>query len=465
MSEVVEPVAAPTLIIAGDRVGERMAGPSIRAWEMARSLHARGLPVMLAAPGGVALDAPFECLAYDQRGETLREAASRAGAVVFQGLTLAQYPFLATIEAPLVVDIYDPFVLENLHARAEESASGRARSHVTDVAALNEQLERGDFFLCASEAQRDYWLGALTALGRINPLTYDDDPDLRRLVDVVPFGLPEVPAEATSTASVLRGEHPGIGVDDRVLLWGGGIWEWFDPLTLIRAIGRVSESRDDVRLFFMGTRTPSLYSPKQTMAARAETLANELGLLDKHVFFNHGWVPYEKRVDYLLEADIGASTHLPHVETRFAYRTRLLDCLWSGLPMLVTEGDVLADLVEAHDLGRVVPPQDVEATAAALAALLDEVSDPATRASRSERFAAVREAMTWERATEPLASFAASPYRAPDRPVGAERSAAGPASTTLRGMPERALEILREEGPLLLLEEAVRYVRWLRRPR
>ncbi len=458
------------LIIAGDRIGERMAGPSIRAWEMARALHARGLPVVLAAPGGVNIEAPFECVAYDQRGETLRAAAEKASAVLFQGLTLAQYPFLATVEAPLIVDIYDPFVLENLHARGGESASGRARSHGTDLAALNDQLMRGDFFLCASEAQRDYWLGCLTALGRINPATYDADPDLRSLIDVVPFGLPEEPAESRESVTsapqtFMRGRIPGIGDDDVVILWNGGIWEWFDPLTLIRAVAHLADRRDDLRLVFMGTRTPSLYSPKQAMAARAEALAAELGLLGRSVFFNEGWVPYEERAGYLLEADIGASTHLPHIETRFAYRTRLLDCLWAGLPMLVTEGDVLADLVRDNDLGRAVPPGDVSATADAILAVLDEAGDPALSAARAARFASVRQKMTWARATEPLARFAAAPYRAADRPAGAPRSNAGPVATPLPGLPSRAMEILREGGPLLLAEEAVRYLRWLRRPR
>ena len=30
--------------------------------------------------------------------------------------------------------------------------------------ALNDQLRRGDYFICANEQQRDYWLGALSAL-------------------------------------------------------------------------------------------------------------------------------------------------------------------------------------------------------------------------------------------------------------------------------------------------------------
>ena len=74
------------------------------------------------------LAAPFALHAYDVRGESLRTAAATASAVLVQGLTLAQYPFIAALETPLIIDLYDPFVLENLHARLDDSPSGRRRA-------------------------------------------------------------------------------------------------------------------------------------------------------------------------------------------------------------------------------------------------------------------------------------------------------------------------------------------------
>lgn len=468
-----------TLIIANDFIGPRMAGPSIRAWELCRALHAKGLAVTLAAPGVSAPtsaqadgrgnaqlpDAPFPIVIFDARGEALRKAAEEADSILMQGLVLAHFPFLVSLDKPLIVDIYDPFVFENLAQRSGESMVNRTRSHASDLGALNDQLLRGDFFLCASEQQRDYWLGMLTALGRVNPATYDADPGLRNLIDVMPFGFPDDPPRPTGKP-VLRGVVPGIGPDDRILLWGGGIWNWFDPLTLIRAVAEVARSEPRLRLYFFGSDPPTLYTPKLAMAAKAEALTHELGLTDRVVFFNHGWVPYAERINYLFEADLGVSAHLPHVETHFAFRTRLMDCLWTGLPMVVTEGDVLADLVRTHNLGRTVPAQDVPATAAALREMLAEL-DRIGRSGFADRFAAVHDQLTWSHAAGPLARFAANPVRAADRPTGegaaGQHAYVGP--TPLTALPSRALEILREGGPLLLAEEAVRYVRWVSRPR
>jgi hypothetical protein len=178
------------------------------------------------------------------------------------------------------------------------------------------------------------------------------------------------------------------------------------------------------------------------------------------VFFNDDWIPYAERGRFLRDADIGVSCHLPHIETRYAFRTRLLDCFWAGLPMLVTEGDVLADVVRREDLGVVVPPEDVGALAQGVLTLLERVATD--EAGYAARFAAVRPAMRWDVAVGPLARFLANPARAADAGTIADPGRGAP--TPLGGLGARAIELLREGGPLLLAEEAVRYVRWLRRP-
>ena len=100
------------------------------------------------------------------------------------------------------------------------------------------------------------------------------------------------------------------------------------------------------------------------------TVALELGVLDQHVFFNEEWVPYSERADWLLDADCAISTQLDHLETRFAFRTRLLDCFWARLPIVCTAGDELAHQIERDDLGGVAAEGDVEGVARALERVL-----------------------------------------------------------------------------------------------
>ena len=169
----------------------------------------------------------------------------------------------------------------------------------------------------------------------------------------------------------MKGVWPGIGEHDRVLLWAGSLLDWQDPLTLIRAVAELSRTRRDIKLVFMGTRHPNPLVSPMKVVEESRTLASQLGVLDTHVFFND-WVPYEQRALFLREADLGLSTHREHLETHFSFRTRMLDYLWAGLPIVCTRGDHFAALVEERGLGAVVPPGDAAALAQAIDGLVDD---------------------------------------------------------------------------------------------
>ena len=241
-------------------------------------------------------------------------------------------------------------------------------------------LATGDAFVCASEKQRDFWLGALASARRLDRASYERDPSLRTLIDVVPFGIDSEPPEP---GPALRGVVPGIGADDKILLWPGGIWNWFDPLTVIRAVHEISRRRDDVRLYFLGVKHPNPEIPDMAMAGEAVALAEELELRDRVVFFNFGWVPYAERGRYLLEADVAVSAHFDDIETRFAFRTRFLDCLWAGLPIVTTRGDTLGELIVASGGGSAVDVGDVDGWFAQLR--LCSTNEPARREARGCR--------------------------------------------------------------------------------
>ncbi len=237
----------------------------------------------------------------------------------------------------------------------------------------------------------------------------------------MPFGIEDQPPEHVAPA--LRGVVPGIEAGDDVILWGGGVYNWFDPLSLLHAVDRLRARRPRVRLFFAGVSHPNPGVPDMEMNARARALADDLGLTGTHVFF-HEWVDYDLRQNFLLESDIGVSTHFDHVETAFSFRTRVLDYLWAGLPTVVTEGDVLAELITEHGAGAAVPAEDVDALEAALD---DMLGDPDRRVSMRTAARALGQTFRWSTVLEPLAEFCAAPTRSPDLldPVTAKAIARG----------------------------------------
>ena len=402
------------LVVTGDAITTRMAGPAIRAWHMAEVLSGEhDVRLVSVNPRGEFVEAPFPVLTVRRRD--LADQVDWADVVVLQGHALEMVPDLKRRDSTklVVCDVYDPMHLELLEQGKDDTDEQRAKDLVGVTKVLNAQLRRGDFFLCASDRQRHFWLGHLAALGRLTPQLYDADPTAESLLAVVPFGLPGKPP--TRTGPGARGVLPGVGPDDRVVLWAGGVYSWFDPLTLVRAIGELAARRPDVRLVFLGMRHPNPEVPEMDIGARTRSLAARLDLTDRHVFFNDGWVPYADRQNWLLDADCGVTTHFHHVETTFAFRTRVLDYLWASLPIVTTDGDSFADLVRGERLGVVVPPTDVGALADALdRALYDEEFAAGCR----ERIAVVRERFTWERVLTPLTDYCRSPRRAADRVTG-----------------------------------------------
>jgi glycosyltransferase involved in cell wall biosynthesis len=432
------------LIITGDPIGPKMAGPAIRAWNMAEVLQAAGNDVALMTTTLLEpVDAPF-ALHRVRPGENAEFARLEAWAdvIVFQGHGMAQFDALRSTEKVVVADIYDPMHLEMLEQGRELGPATWNLRVETATRVLNEQLALADFFLCASERQRFFYLGQLTTLGRVNPATYENDPHLERLIAVAPFGLNAT--RPVHERPVVKGVREGIAPDDRLLIWGGGLYNWFDPLTLIRAVDALEKRRGAVRLFFLGTRHPGV--DEMGIVRESFDLARELGALDRSVFFNETWVQYADRQSYLAEADAGVSTHMSHIETTFSFRTRILDYLWAGLPMVVTEGDSFAELVEAEGLGVVVPAQNAAALEAALERVLFDEDFAAEARANVER---VAERFVWERALAPLVDFVREPRRAADQLEGRSNRFAGGRSRKPYGLghdARMAWHYLRAEG-------------------
>ena len=461
--DVVEPTQkTKVLVVTGDPIGKKLAGPAIRAWNVAELLSRENEVTLVTLSGAEEIDATFS-IAHIRPGDdaTFGKLEKWADVIIFQGHAMAVFDTLRTSSKILVVDIYDPMHLEQLEQGRELPATQWKQQvrDATDV--LNEQLQRGDFFLCASDRQRMFWLGQLAALGRINPATYDEDPDLEGLISVVPFGLSSIPP--THERNVLKGVLPGIGPDDKVLLWSGGLYNWFDPKTLIRAVASLSERRGNVRLFFQGTKHPHPGVPEMAIVAESRALAAELGVLDRSVFFNSSWVDYGERQNYLTEADAGVSTHFSHIETTFSFRTRILDYLWAELPMVVTEGDHFAELVVAEGLGIVVKAGSVEELTDALErALFDEHFIAEARANIHR----VRERYYWETALAPLVNFVASAQHARDnRGISARQSASAVQSRKRRrrsGLSRdvgRAFYYLKNGGPRVVVDKVRKRLR------
>lgn len=452
MKRLTAPFEQRLLIISHDIVGPRMAGPGIRYFQLAKVL-AESIETTLAIPTGS--PGPderynFDVVSYDRTDwSTIAERYAEATICLLPADIIHDFPQVGRgrYSAPngsareiddtiLIFDCYNPVLAEWLslsQATDDEIRQSYFYGHLANQARA---YEVGDFFICASSRQRDWLLGILEAHGRVNPDNHNADPTLRSLVDLVPYGLTS--ASPKAHPPVIKGVWPGIDTNSRLILWGGGLWRWLDPFSAIRAMLEVVDREPTAKLVFPGTKHPNpRLAQMDTNNQAAKALASEMGLLNQAVFFGD-WVPYADWSGVLQESDIALSLHFDTLETRFAFRTRILDYIWASTPIVATTGDVTSDLVERWNLGITVAPGDVSAVATAICTLLQ-----LNRRAAQQNFAAAQQALNWTQVAEPLIQFCQSPKPAADR----ERSIA---NAVRRSQSERTTQRLQDENQKLV---------------
>jgi glycosyltransferase involved in cell wall biosynthesis len=401
------------LVLTRDHIGARMASPGIRMYNIARTLAQR-LPnseITLAVAADSQMGSqrpPFRVVPYKR--SAVVTAAFRSDILISNYFPPYLYPFMT--HKRVVLDLFSPFTERLEVARSKGHGADAFFSSYTR--GLISQLLLTDLVLCASERQRDLYFGMLSAIGRVMPDTYDHDHWLSNLIALAPFGVRD--GEPKATRRVLRDVWPGIHAGDTILIWNGVIIEWYDLVTLIHAIARISQQRSDIKLFFLGTEhpdnpgAPKLQGLGGGTVRAALQLCQELKLLDRFVFFNFDWVDYEDTVNYLAEADIGICTYFDNIETRFAFRSRYADLLWAELPIICTQGDVWAESVDSRPLGVAVPERDEDSLVHAILRLADDTAF-AQRCKNNLR--EERERYRWHRVLERLVCYCQDATAAP----------------------------------------------------
>lgn len=303
----------------------------------------------------------------------------------------------------VIFDIYAPVPVENLSVKLFSQKKITADVDFDYKASLvmyQKFMEHGDLYLYSNPRQRDFWMGYIFGAKQIVPSLYNKRPMYDRFIEA-PMGI-DSKQKLAKTNDVIRGIVGNISQNDTVLLWTGGIWDWFDAVSLIDAMHILhKKGRTDVKLIFLGTQHPNSSVPKMAEVSQARDKAKELNLLNESVYFLDGWVSYKDRIDYLLESDIAIYSHKPSIETEFSHRTRVLDHFFASLPTVGTRGDYLGDVIEKEDLGVMADPLN----AASIAHAIEECSKPQNIQRIKANINKFRGSLDWEQTLLPLKEY------------------------------------------------------------
>lgn len=275
-------------------------------------------------------------------------------------------------------------------------------------ASYNMSLLLSDKIFCRDEGVRRIVLGSLISLGRLNLDNYKNDKSFTSLIEVAPFGLEK--DKPKKGPALYRNLYPGIDKDDFILLWNGGIWNWNDGLTLIKAMAKLKNKK--IKLIFQGFKHPGKGKELSRAAQESLDLANNLGLNGKNVFFMDKWIPYRERGRFLLESDAGiiSSPNIP--EANFFFKTRIYDYFWSELPIILNDCEAFAPLVSEKELGLIVKTGDANDLAKKIIILS---KDKNLYQKIKKNIREFKKEISWEKTLTPVKNFAKNPQALKDK--------------------------------------------------
>ncbi len=130
--------------------------------------------------------APLHQVSYwIDRPDSLYLLLENSDVILISGYMVDKIPNLEYTPTRLVIDLHDTLILDDLQEYQSQPLAAQQAINERSHAVFKRLLEVGDFFLCKDESQRSFWLGALAISGRINPLNFQQDPSLRKLIDLM----------------------------------------------------------------------------------------------------------------------------------------------------------------------------------------------------------------------------------------------------------------------------------------
>lgn len=271
---------------------------------------------------------------------------------------ISPYPAEAALSGgchpPLWIDVNGAHATEVLQS-PDDPVTRRIR--MIRVLSLESAILRGgDAFSTPSRRQRLAVLGELLLLGRFSAAAQAEPP-----VYAVPHCASQRPPSSPSSDLTAGGEGFSI-------ISTGSFNTWFDHRTLFAALETVMEA--DPGVSFTATGGPVRHSGSGW--AEFSDLVRSSGMAER--FLLEGWLPDEEMERVYSGASAAVFTDRPGLETELGARTRALDWISRGIPVVCTSGSEIAEDIAGSGMGIVVPQGDPASLASALLGL---ARDPA----------------------------------------------------------------------------------------
>jgi glycosyltransferase involved in cell wall biosynthesis len=313
-------------------------------------------------------------------------------------------------DKPIWMDIYGDMLT------IQQAAMYRAKSNRglrTTIAFMSDILRKGDVFSGCSETQKHMLVGELAMVGRLNRSTFGYD-FVRNILPGAPLrSESEHKLNATSPIQHPRqrtllnqlGAH--LSQNDFVVLWCGGYNTWTDTNLLFEALEHAMKLAPHLHFVSVGANT---YNAPDNVYAQLLERVSQSPHKDRYHML--GWRPWEEMTKFYNESDVGVNLDAMHYETIYGTRTRLVEMIASGLPVVSSEGtEIIKDIVQ-NESGLVFASGDAKYFGECLVRIATNTSLRNHMAERALRLATGK--LSFNVTLDPVRAWVQNPKHAPD---------------------------------------------------
>jgi len=263
-------------------------------------------------------------------------------------------------------------------------------------------LRRGDRFSTASYCQMYATLGELGAVGRLNQYT-----PTHPFVDVIPAAASRIFLEIPNLRPPFLFRGKRFPPDAFAVLWSGGFNTWTDPQALAGALSLAMER--DKNIYFVATGA-AIPGHDEITYQQFVSEMEKSGYADRCLLL--GWIEAKDLPALYRECDLGLNMDALNYETLFGTRTRLVNMMAAGLPILTTLGTELSEIIREYQLGYTVKVGDVQGYADMILHAARNTAERRTLAAKARQYALTH--FSEQAVARPLLRWIQNPSRAPD---------------------------------------------------
>lgn len=348
------------------------SGAGLRAWCLGEGLRSRGFSVTYLVPAKERKHPPCEAPVREYTLRNLDAVIRRCSpdVVVFQNW--GRLPYVGRFDVPVVIDFHGPSVIE-MEIMKNPLLWLFKRVKLESIA-------KADYFTCAGEGQKKYFLAWLFLAG----VQMTGDP-----IGVVPLCMPPT----------LPVWEPA---EELTFVHGGHFVPWVDTSRALLACVEFLEAKGSGRLKVFGNKHPGIGAPDDSI----DRLLARLGA--SPAVDLSGMIPADEVTERYRRCHVAIDLQKKNPERLLAFTTRTVHYLWCGLPVIYNNYADLSGYIERYDAGWTLDPEDMDG----LGRVFDEISSSpdVVRAKSRNAQRLVAERLTWDKAIEDLATFCAAPF-------------------------------------------------------